>query len=815
MSNFGRALGYNIAGQMISRVLSFGISMYLLRVVDNDILGLVNVRLMLLYDTILFLTREPIRKANIADSSISQFVNVVWLSPLICFLISLVCMGLWAIGTSSSVPLWIFLCFPVSSMIESFAEPFVVYSLRFSIGSHFAISQALLVVLKRFVAFALIIFTSNTVYHLDIFAISQIIASLLYLFYNVFKFYQYSKKNLPELAQFQSFRSFFPTPKDGLNKEMLKSVGSLFSHSILKQLLTSGSSYVMTFTDLLSLKNQAVFDGVERLASLVARIVLAPLEENCYAEFSNHINKQSAVFKQNTDAHDSLAKKFGTILHITLVIGLVVSVFGVPYSKLAVWLYGGSLLADNGGAVLLSLYCFYILIIAINGITECFAMASMNNSQVVSHGGFLFLSATAHIGLNVILCYKFHAAGFILANSVNMIIRICYSWRHISNYLGQSTPSIFDDILPKSDVFIFLFFSFFATMFSFVIFGTAQGLSHLLAHVAVGLVMILLLVCISLWTIASDCSVPLWILLCFPCSSMIESFAEPFVVYSIRFSIGNHFAVSQALLVILKRLVAFGLITLTETNAYHLDILAISQILASLLYLFFNVSKFYYYTKQNLPELAQFQSFRSFFPTPKDGLNGEFCSRIINEYPKVLSHFLISNGSNFVMTFTNFVSLEEIGLYDVVERLGGFFCRILFAPLEDICYGWTQKKEGKISKNLSQMLPAIIRLSIYFGVVAGSLGLLLSKLLLSASRLDFTTHESLILSFYSLFIATTAVSTTLDYATKYSTADKNPNFNMMIIIIHVALNVILCYKFHAAGFILANSVNMIIRICYR
>ena len=36
-------------------------------------------RLTLLYNTILFLVREPMRKANILNKSIPQFVNLLWL----------------------------------------------------------------------------------------------------------------------------------------------------------------------------------------------------------------------------------------------------------------------------------------------------------------------------------------------------------------------------------------------------------------------------------------------------------------------------------------------------------------------------------------------------------------------------------------------------------------------------------------------------------------------------------------------------------------------------------------------------------------
>ncbi|KJH44773.1 Rft protein [Dictyocaulus viviparus] len=385
--------------------------MYLLRVVDNDVLGLVNVRLFLLYNTVLFLVREPMRKANILRASLPCFVNIIWLCPLISVTLSGFCILLWSTFSSShNVPLIIFLSFPFSAVIESIAEPFAVISLRY-----------------------------------------------------------------------------------GIDREALSSLYTLFGHSVLKQIMTDGSAYVMTFTELLSLKSQAVYDAVEKVGSLVARIVLAPIEEMCFAYFSNAIHQNSKVFDRSTDTYDSLVNNFTTILHVTSVVGLVISVFGLPYSPLAVSVYGGNLLYDNGGATLLSLYCVYLSIMAVNGITECFAMASMNNSQVLSHGGFLFISAFAHVCLSSILCSYFNAAGFIIANSVNMLFRIVYSWRHISSFLGDKRPSI-TNILPTTSTFVFLVFSLMATLFTLLIFGSTPGLSHTLAHAGIGGVLFVLVV---------------------------------------------------------------------------------------------------------------------------------------------------------------------------------------------------------------------------------------------------------------------------------------------------------------------------------
>ncbi|KAK6025633.1 Rft protein, partial [Ostertagia ostertagi] len=404
------------------------------------------------------------RKANILRSSLPSFINVIWLSPLISFTLSVFCTLFWRTFSSShDLPYHVLLAFPLSAIIESLAEPFAVISLRFSLSGHFAFAQSLLILLQR--VFVLFLVLSTSVSHLDIFAYAQILSSAVYLMFHYVGFLYYSRNSMPELASFAGFRSFFPQPSYGVDRESLSAIGTLFAHSIMKQLMTDGSAYVMTFTELLSLKSQAVYDAVEKVGSLVARIVLAPLEEMCFAYFSNTVNQNSKVFNKSTDTHDNLVQNFAIVLHVACVAGVVVSVFGIPYSPLAVYLYGGHLLYDNGGAVLLSLYCIYLSILAVNGITECFAMATMSNSEVFSHGGFLLLSALAHLVVTFVLCTYMKAAGFIVANAINMLFRIGYSWRHIRNFLGSRTPPI-STILPTFSTFVFLFFALAATSFT-------------------------------------------------------------------------------------------------------------------------------------------------------------------------------------------------------------------------------------------------------------------------------------------------------------------------------------------------------------
>ena len=95
------------------------------------------------------------------------------------------------------------------------------------------------------------------------------------------------------------------------------------------------------------------------------------------------------------------------ILKFVLVVAMVILSFGYAYSYLALNIYGGKLLSegegmfDGGGRggnrmtgedlidsmvtigpTLLRWYCVYVLLLAVNGVTECFVLAAMSQKQV-------------------------------------------------------------------------------------------------------------------------------------------------------------------------------------------------------------------------------------------------------------------------------------------------------------------------------------------------------------------------------------------------------------------------------------------------
>jgi len=76
-----------IAPQILCRILTFGINAYIVRHVGREVLGIMNVRLLLLESTLLFLSREAINRAALSANaqqgdrcSWAQLINQMWLT---------------------------------------------------------------------------------------------------------------------------------------------------------------------------------------------------------------------------------------------------------------------------------------------------------------------------------------------------------------------------------------------------------------------------------------------------------------------------------------------------------------------------------------------------------------------------------------------------------------------------------------------------------------------------------------------------------------------------------------------------------------
>ena len=69
--------------QIVFRCVTFGLNAFVLRHVSQSVVGVMNVRLLLLESTILFLSREAFRRACLSkttEHNWAQVINLLWIT---------------------------------------------------------------------------------------------------------------------------------------------------------------------------------------------------------------------------------------------------------------------------------------------------------------------------------------------------------------------------------------------------------------------------------------------------------------------------------------------------------------------------------------------------------------------------------------------------------------------------------------------------------------------------------------------------------------------------------------------------------------
>lgn len=485
--------------QVLFRLITFVLNAFILRFLSKEIVGVVNVRLTLLYSTTLFLAREAFRRAclsGVTQRDWSQTLNLLWLTvPLGVFwslFLGWVWLQLLEVPDPHVVPHYAtgVVLFGLSAVVELLGEPFWVLAQAHMFVKLKVIAESLSVILKSILTAFLVLWLPH--WGLYIFSLAQLFyTTVLVLCYVI-----YFTKLLgsPESTKLQTLpvsriTDLLPDiTRSGalINWKEAKLTWSFFKQSFLKQILTEGERYVMTFLNVLNFGDQGVYDIVNNLGSLVARLIFQPIEESFYIFFAKVLEREKDATLQKQEDVAVAAAVLESLLKLALLAGLTITVFGFAYSQLALDIYGGAMLSSGSGPVLLRSYCFYVLLLAINGVTECFTFAAMSKEEVDRYNFVMLALSSSFLVLSYLLTRWCGSVGFILANCFNMGIRITQSLCFIHRYYRRSPHRPLAG-LHLSPVLLGTFaLGGGVTAVSEVFLCCEQGWPARLAHIAVG-----------------------------------------------------------------------------------------------------------------------------------------------------------------------------------------------------------------------------------------------------------------------------------------------------------------------------------------
>lgn len=245
---------------------------------------------------------------------------------------------------------------------------------------------------------------------------------------------------------------------------------SMMAQSVVKHILTQGDTFLVSI--LSTPTAQGVYALANNYGGLLARLVFQPVEESSRSYFSRLLadstpspspsspstpspsSPSSPSSKPSSTALSQASSSLTTLLKSYLLLSLPLLVFGPPASSPLLTLIAGRRWTSSGSSsststtstvsvdsapATLSLYMYYIPLLALNGILEAFVSSVASEAQV--HRQSLFMTAFSLVfagtGYLTLKVWGMGARGLVVANAVNMACRIAWCWGFVGRWFAE------------------------------------------------------------------------------------------------------------------------------------------------------------------------------------------------------------------------------------------------------------------------------------------------------------------------------------------------------------------------------------------
>jgi len=169
-------------------------------------------------------------------------------------------------------------------------------------------------------------------------------------------------------------------------------------------------------------------------------MLFQPIEESSRNLFAKLCAPRPGTDKPPADGVREARSTIQDILKFYGLISLAACALGPTMAPLLLKVVAGSKWAETGAGDVLATYCYYIPLLAINGITEAFVAAVASNAELHAQSVFMgaFFAGFAGAAYLFLRILRFGAKGLVYANCVNMLLRIVWNLRFIRAFFGQN-----------------------------------------------------------------------------------------------------------------------------------------------------------------------------------------------------------------------------------------------------------------------------------------------------------------------------------------------------------------------------------------
>ncbi|KAK5578876.1 hypothetical protein RB653_008551 [Dictyostelium firmibasis] len=500
---------YLIGLQIISRVFTFIINTLVIVGVDDSIFGVSAIQYQLLSSIILFLSREAIRRActrvNITDKSnngnnLKSVIKLSWLVLPIGIGLSVIFENFF-LYTSTKETLQILnyhyglRLFTISSILELLSEPMYILAQNLLLFKIRTTVEGFALFFKTFSSYYFIVILNMGLigfgYAQILYSLTLVIGYFGYFLVNIIN----NKKNHKEFSNcFNSVNQLFPKFTTTIDKNLIK-LSILYTwQSIYKLLLQEGEKFVLFFSE--TNQGQAIFAIVSNLGSLIVRFLFLPIEETCFLMFpklfptiktdtTKNNNNEREI---NNENYKNGANVLIVIMKFLFLVSLIFTCFGPGFSHLLLNLLYKNKFKDTNAGVLLGFYCLYVGFLAVNGVSESFVHSVAKEDQLKVVNWVLIIIGFIYLLFTLIFCKLFQNIGIILANCLNMLLRIIYSIYFMKSFFKDIKDIKLSKMIPNKMVILSFIVSFIFTNLSNKYIYNPDSFKSTCIHLLVGII---------------------------------------------------------------------------------------------------------------------------------------------------------------------------------------------------------------------------------------------------------------------------------------------------------------------------------------